>query len=1169
MRRFGRLGGPPRPREPGYILIAVLAVIAVLVTVVAVLQYQGMARRRNAVLMEAQYLARRAFDSTESVLVANLEADVPSGMQEIILLENETISFKAGGDPVGSLDSNSVYIDTEVYYRGADSFGAHIFKNPSKRDIGTTDEVVVEPSMHGRDRKTIPFGFRVEGQPTSWNPTFDLFRRNRFQTVYQSGFPYAAFAPGANARVEIEKVRTWAMPTMEEYDPEEVNPLDLDSGISPFVGAGGDVVVHDFEYGQAYSKTGTIEVGRGEAIGFSGYLPFESWGKSSYFSHLTASMEKVAKELDSVSTDKTAAIFGKLDLAETVNWIVKGKTPSNFLTYQAASAWWFFLMPSIKTAGPTVEISLHLPLPADTGIVADAAGSAPAIVQISTLTTENQKLQNELLPNDVPEDESDWNETTSGLIPELSWKAKEYETLNSELEKLEQEYQELVAGGADGGQLDTKQKQIDAQRDKVEEKQEEAEELDQKVQRKQDQIEENETVIDTLREQLEDTASDWIEGDPKGPTQVMETIMAKIPAGGNAGSGELTSTKPTNASKQDRPKDDKTKWLSSKGMLYHSYAAIIERLGAQIVHIIKDAITSFPMRKIKINIGIKKIKFKIPDLSKLDTWIKDVGLSIAEGLQNLVVYEVPLVYLDALPLEKITGKNFKIYDTFQVPMGRTFKLDGDMTIYGDLWLQKGSSMTLTGDLVMKQPNLDDAMVLNFHSMMIPQGRIYMEEGTSLVVEGDLLGAGDKFMGSVVACGPMGKNRGITAVILCDGRVELPFGTASGIGFVELVEWIGTDNQTRDMRRLFEDWIPNLSKFPMFLGPFWPRLPYFGRYPVFLKVIPPSPYPIPTFELKDDNMNIGIFRILTYTLTAQLNLVLGENFSTNNAWWAWSGEQVAVFPKHAGPSFKPEVQKRLNEFLDSFQWAGDDFADTLEPLIEESIKQVRDIPALGKSLALCAAAGMNPDPTGQSNQLVEDMLHEFSGVNSIKVKAEKVMDELDMPISVPGGIDIDIWGGLKDELRNIQDAVNALSPSTGIPASDSQLRESANVLLLESPGVFVYGKDSLNIGAEGGARAVGCFVSDGDINIDVPYTIGSILSGEGNITAKQLYYTPHYSRASVYIPKKLRKGGGGIGANDDLWDNAANLKYGSKLDTETGMDIPENTVFFPAAFGWGP
>ncbi|MCA9780276.1 MAG: hypothetical protein KC800_26305, partial [Candidatus Eremiobacteraeota bacterium] len=263
-----------RPKRRGYVLIAVLAVIAVLVTIVAILQYQGMARRRNAVLMEAQYLARRAYDTTEGVLQSNLEGELPSGMTEVVVLDDDSVSFDAGGDPVGSLDSNSVYVDGLVHSRAGRLGGATIYKDESRRNIGTTPELLVEEEMHGRSRQTYPYTLRIEGQPTSWNPTFDLFKRNRFQSIYMAGFPYAAYAPGDGATIEIEKVRTWAVPTIDEYDPDEVNPLELDSGVVPLVGAGGDVTISNLRYGEVYSKSGKVEIAAGNGISFTGYLPY-------------------------------------------------------------------------------------------------------------------------------------------------------------------------------------------------------------------------------------------------------------------------------------------------------------------------------------------------------------------------------------------------------------------------------------------------------------------------------------------------------------------------------------------------------------------------------------------------------------------------------------------------------------------------------------------------------------------------------------------------------------------------------------------------------------------------------------------------------------------------------------------------------------------------------
>ena len=45
-----------------------------------------------------------------------------------------------------------------------------------------------------------------------------------------------------------------------EYDPDTVNPLDLDSGVVPLIGAGGNVAISQIRYGEVYSKAGDIEI---------------------------------------------------------------------------------------------------------------------------------------------------------------------------------------------------------------------------------------------------------------------------------------------------------------------------------------------------------------------------------------------------------------------------------------------------------------------------------------------------------------------------------------------------------------------------------------------------------------------------------------------------------------------------------------------------------------------------------------------------------------------------------------------------------------------------------------------------------------------------------------------------------------------------------------------
>ena len=185
-----------------------------------------------------------------------------------------------------------------------------------------------------------------------------------------------------------------------------------------------------------------------------------------------------------------------------------------------------------------------------------------------------------------------------------------------------------------------------------------------------------------------------------------------------------------------------------------------------------------------------------------------------------------------------------------------------------------------------------------------------------------------------------------------------------------------------------------------------------------------------------------------------------------------------------------------------------------------------------------------------------------------------MSRINPIIKVPGGKDFSIFEPLKNAIKDIEDAVNGLSPSSGLAVSEKQEQESAHMLLVECPGVFIYGERSIQIGPSNwydtpSVRAVGCFVSNGDITANARYTIGSLMSGNGRIKARELYYTPSFTRTSVYKPKELQKGGRRVSANDDYWANAVNIKYGKQLDTKEALDVPSLPVFFKSAEGWGP
>lgn len=1157
----------------GYLLGAVLAVLAILLTLVAALQYQGMARRRNAVIMEAQYLAERSAENLVNNLDSSLVGVRPSGMPDMFFADGTVTDNTSGPNYTGEIDKNIVYMDSDIYYRGANQYAGKIWADSDFLGVGTSKNVRVEDSLQGRTRRITPHTLRVEGHPTSWNPQYDLYRRTRYKSVYQAGFPYAAFAPGKDGTIELEKVSTWTLPAQGQLNEKKDHPLEQHSGLRPYVGAGKDVTVGDFRYGDAYSKAGEISV-KGGAIGFNGYLPYENWGRKTYFQYIQQSLSAASSKLNSVATNKTGAVFGKLTLSDTIRLITKGSSPKNFLTYQAAAAWWFYMIPTVKAVGPSLEIRLHIPMPADTQLAGDAAASAPKIKRINELQSDIKNLENQLLPESVSDDESKWDKNTPGMLPKLNWKTIEFQNLETELATLKQEYRNLEASGAKQSELDAKQNQIDSKQDEVNTKRDEIDSLDKEVQRKEDTVAAKKRTVETLQEELKSTVSSWVEGDPKGPDQSTDFLMTMISVGEPVDPNANAKVEAKPANSQKKKKDDKTKLLSSKGMLYHSYAGIMVRLAAQFRRLLVDAVTSFPMKTIRIKLPFKTIKFKIPDLLGIPRWLKNIGRNLLNGLKNMIVYEVPLVYLDGQVIKPISGSNFSIEETFNVPPGRTFKLEGSMTIKGDLWLQKGSSMILTGDLKMVQPGRRDA-VFKYGEMMLPQGRIWMEEGSSLVVSGNIEAQGDKYLGSIVACGPGDMNHGLTATVICSGEVRLPHGTGGGMTLEELVVWVKDKSAGDIVRKLMEQWVPNLSKTPRYLGPFQYRSPYFGRYPVTFRVFPPSPVPIPTFEPTGQNMNVHMLRMLTEIFNIQLNLTLGENFTTVCIWWASGSEQTAIFPKSAASSTKKEISRSIDKVLAPIDWARRlDPESILGDLLKECKALVSKPDIIGKTLVVVAVEAANPDPTGASQVAVDKALEELLGKGTPGSLSELVMSRINPIIKVPGGKDFSIFEPLKNAIKDIEDAVNGLSPSSGLAVSEKQEQESAHMLLVECPGVFIYGERSIQIGPSNwydtpSVRAVGCFVSNGDITANARYTIGSLMSGNGRIKARELYYTPSFTRTSVYKPKELQKGGRRVSANDDYWANAVNIKYGKQLDTKEALDVPSLPVFFKSAEGWGP
>lgn len=259
-------------------------------------------------------------------------------------------------------------------------------------------------------------------------------------------------------------------------------------------------------------------------------------------------------------------------------------------------------------------------------------------------------------------------------------------------------------------------------------------------------------------------------------------------------------------------------------------------------------------------------------------------------------------------MKTVTGdfKSFNIDKTWTVPRGRTFRIRCGMAIKGDLWVQRGACMIVDGDLLMFPK---DGV-----SPFLPKGRIYLEEGASLLVGGNIEGAGDSSFGSLVVGSPVGREHPINCAVICQGKVNLPYGTRSGIALDDLARGLEEEFKftgvSEPLETVFTDILPNVSKI---LGPFSTRCCYFARWATTI-IIPtefPVPIPAPIPDKQHENKLCTVFRALTMVYTVHLNATLGENLMTSTSWWLIGKERVPMVPKLDPYALKNDLEAVVN------------------------------------------------------------------------------------------------------------------------------------------------------------------------------------------------------------------------------------------------------------------
>lgn len=484
-----------------------------------------------------------------------------------------------------------------------------------------------------------------------------------------------------------------------------------------------------------------------------------------------------------------------------------------------------------------------------------------------------------------------------------------------------------------------------------------------------------------------------------------------------------------------------------------------------------------------------------------------------------------------------SGSDVKIGATLNVPRGRSlyFKTAGDMTIKGDLWLQRGS--TLYADCSTLKFEVDSDYLPN--KFFSPTGRIFMEEGSSLVCSGTLKVAGTSTQGCVIVGGVPTKTHPISAAIFAK-NIQLDYGITPGTSLDDLLEGY-TDNNTllqlneHLVRPLFAKFAPNVAKA---LGPFYARRPYFAQYATVIEIIcPPLPPfgepgpPIPlAIPLPIPNVMNKISRALATVYSVNMNFGLGENFVTHCPWWIFGEGRVPMVPQ-----IDPDALKDAFGNLGGFAGAIKDSVDPgkmilafIADKVSDAIRQVIQTVVVELTKKILAAA----IPYGGIVDAAADMAGQV---------ASQVEDRLDAAANVSDALVHGLTGSNDDPDEMERGPLRAIEDKLSSAFQEKYMRLYN--------GVLVYADDDITIKGSGGV-ASGMFVAGGNISIASKYCIGTVMSltKDVKIDGTMLYY-PYFSRASLFKPRDT---------GNTLYTRGVDVFYDSDtVDNNTVTNNPSN------------
>ena len=481
--------------------------------------------------------------------------------------------------------------------------------------------------------------------------------------------------------------------------------------------------------------------------------------------------------------------------------------------------------------------------------------------------------------------------------------------------------------------------------------------------------------------------------------------------------------------------------------------------------------------------------------------------AVAEALATAVrVYhfgdedQVPKFAITTEPRRSLTART-----TLTVPRGRSFFLDADLTLEGDLWIQRGASLQVTGGLTTVDPFPGQPFDTR------PRGRIVLEQGATLVVGGQLVVAGTAATGSVLVTSEDGRVEGITSAILVGGSATFEHGILPGITYEDLCGGVGREDpgaqrlQKDFFEGYFDYFAPNQAKSR---GPFFARLPWFADLSTEVSVtfvgLIPVPLINPIRDLNDPNLNCIFFRVGSVLETGYLNAVFGEFMAPMSRFWAFGRENVPALIKvsAADPLFKNRFQ-RLGRDMGSVvlprpdEWGRQDFyqnqAQAVSALLDSAPQKL--LPeVIARAVIQYSFIPVTNPPL--RNTLIRSFLTQVDD-------AYKNLDKLSLDFE-------------RGYITRGLVPVKWLAPE--LVGMIRRIDQNEKAFSSEMPGVLVYAGENLRIAPTN--LAVGMFVSRGNVDCQAERLVGSAFSLEKDVQCRSLWAYPGFTRASLTLPKDL-------------------------------------------------